>query len=95
MTTDVGPEVCIEVWYQYGACIGSGVDFYPDQDDLRGVLEAKRICQNCVVQGICLEDAIIKREEHGIWGGTTPRDRARMIRRAREGHSRNGRGLPR
>jgi WhiB family transcriptional regulator, redox-sensing transcriptional regulator len=45
------------------------------------VARAKGVCAECQLQPKCLEWAI-KREEFGVWGGTTARERA-AIRRER------------
>jgi WhiB family redox-sensing transcriptional regulator len=45
------------------------------------VARAKSVCANCPLRPKCLEWAI-SREEFGVWGGTTARERA-AIRRQR------------
>jgi hypothetical protein len=45
------------------------------------IMKAKTLCAACHVREKCLEWAI-KREEFGVWGGTTARERA-GIRRER------------
>lgn len=52
--------------------------------DLTGVVRAKRICATCAVSGTCLEYALDNNLEHGVWGGTSERQRRKMrrIRRA-------------
>ena len=45
------------------------------------IMKAKTLCASCPVREKCLEWAI-KREEFGVWGGTTARERA-AIRRER------------
>ncbi len=47
---------------------------------LATVMRAKQICQVCPVREGCLDHGI-RREEFGIWGGTTARERAAMRRR--------------
>lgn len=56
--------------------------FYVDETDHRNrkaIKSAKAICQQCPIRFRCLEIAIAN-EEFGIWGGTTERDRKRMMR---------------
>ena len=36
---------------------------------------AKKFCDSCPVKRQCAEYAIAALEPHGIWGGTTPRER--------------------
>ena len=50
---------------------------YFDGDTVEDVLKAQNICQTCPVRDLCLEWAITH-EVAGIWGGKTPRQRARM-----------------
>src|SRR5438093_6121715 len=45
------------------------------------VAHAKSLCNTCPVQMACLEWAV-RREEFGVWGGTTARERS-MMRRER------------
>lgn len=45
------------------------------------ILKAKSLCARCACREKCLEWAI-RREEFGVWGGTTARERA-AIRRER------------
>lgn len=44
---------------------------------------AKAICNACPIKATCLQGALKRREKHGIWGGTTPEERQRMIREQR------------
>ena len=43
------------------------------------IARAKALCGVCPVQEACLEWAV-KREEFGVWGGTTARERSGMRR---------------
>src|SRR4051794_9097626 len=36
---------------------------------------ARALCTGCPVAGHCLALALLRGEEHGIWGGTTPHQR--------------------
>jgi WhiB family redox-sensing transcriptional regulator len=38
-------------------------------DDLDEIAEAKRICLSCPVRTDCLDAAVTRREQYGIWGG--------------------------
>ena len=51
--------------------------------------KAKAICANCPVSNDCLEDALSRNEEFGIWGGLNPQERFNSyLRRAlRDRHS--------
>lgn len=51
--------------------------FYPRD---RYYDQAKKQCAGCPVLTACLQYALDNREEHGVWGGTSPQDRARLMR---------------
>ncbi|MCC5953910.1 MAG: WhiB family transcriptional regulator [Acidimicrobiia bacterium] len=57
--------------------------FFPS--DGVGVEVAKRICATCPVQAPCLEYALANRIDHGVWGGTSERQRRRILKRRRGG----------
>ncbi len=70
-------------WRQRGACRGLDPDtFYPPSDD--EAEEAKAVCASCPVREPCLEFALDTREAEGIWGGTTARERRRLLRQRRK-----------
>lgn len=71
-------------WRDLGRCRGlDPAVFHPDEEDDFAVEHAKAICETCPVRNQCLEHAIARREKLGIWGGTTWRERRRIIRRRR------------
>jgi WhiB family redox-sensing transcriptional regulator len=41
------------------------------------------VCGTCDVRIACLEHALASREKEGVWGGTTERERRRIIRQRR------------
>lgn len=45
---------------------------------------AKRICGRCEIRVACLQLALDNREQHGIWGGLTPRQRKKLLKRRDE-----------
>ncbi len=55
--------------------------FYPT--DLGGVNAAIEICKGCPVKKACLDFALATRQEDGVWGGTSERERVRLRRAAR------------
>ena len=68
-------------WQQYANCLGVDPDlFFPERG--ASTREAKEVCRGCVVQGDCLEFALVNSEKFGIWGGMSERER-RRIRRQR------------
>lgn len=70
-------------WEDRAACTGLDPDlWFPDLDeggDNHGTT-AKAICAQCPVPGPCLEAALERGEEHGIWGGAGG-DQMRWLRR--------------
>ncbi|ASR85937.1 WhiB family transcription factor [Mycobacterium Phage Niklas] len=57
--------------------------FFPEQGG--SVREAKRVCGRCPVTDECLDRALsLPSNPTGVWGGTTERERRRMIRNARQ-----------
>ena len=69
-------------WRHKGAC--QGLDpaiFFPDSEE--NIALAKEICGLCPVRLTCLEHALASREKDGIWGGTTDKERRRIIRQRR------------
>lgn len=75
-------------WQIRGSCRTSDVCFFPP-DGLRGnalarfEATAKAVCADCPVQRQCYTHAIRYGEPYGIWGGTTPQERARASDSAR------------
>ena len=72
-------------WRKRAACTGIDPDiFYPASEDDLDAVEAKAICAVCPVATACLEHALAAREREGIWGGTTERERRRILRQRRK-----------
>jgi WhiB family redox-sensing transcriptional regulator len=55
--------------------------FFPS--DGVGVDIARRICVDCPVKEPCLEYALHNGVDHGVWGGTSERERRRIARARR------------
>ncbi len=55
--------------------------FFPGKTDSNKL--AKSICAECIVREDCLNMAISNKEEFGIWGGMTARERRNYRRRIR------------
>lgn len=68
-------------WRMYAAC--ESVDpalFFPVGTTglaAEQILIAKEYCGTCAVRRECLNFALVTRQEHGIWGGTTEEQRMR------------------
>ena len=61
-------------WMKQGNCIGFPVEVMIPIDK-SGVDRARKICADCVVKDVCLEYALLNNIEHGVWGGTSERQR--------------------
>ena len=72
-------------WMDDGLCLGLDPDvFFPSEGSTaQDVAKAKAVCALCKVREDCFEYAMANREKHGVWGGTSPRDRGSIWRRER------------
>ncbi|MGA4726265.1 WhiB family transcriptional regulator [Micromonospora taraxaci] len=67
-------------WQERALCREvDGEVFYPEKGGT--VDPAKRICRNCEVKTECLEYALGRNEEFGVWGGYSERERRAMKRK--------------
>ncbi|MEW9530744.1 WhiB family transcriptional regulator [Microbispora sp. NPDC049125] len=78
-------------WQRHGACATAPADV---QLAFHGATEgtgdpthveidkAQACCRRCPVAAACIEDAVMRREMKGVWGGVTPRS-LRVFQRAR------------
>jgi hypothetical protein len=65
-------------WVEDAACASVDPElWYPDQGEGRAdaYRAAVKICGTCPVQDPCLDYAMRVQELHGVWGGTTPKQR--------------------
>jgi WhiB family transcriptional regulator, redox-sensing transcriptional regulator len=74
-------------WQVRAACRTTNTEAFFNPDYLRGrnkrarEAAAKAICARCPVREACLAWALYLGETHGIWGGMTPEERARLTRK--------------
>jgi WhiB family redox-sensing transcriptional regulator len=63
-------------WQEFGLCRKvEGINFFPEsRDGPRAADAAKKICGACFVRAQCLDEAL-RYDEHGVWGGTTEKER--------------------
>jgi WhiB family redox-sensing transcriptional regulator len=80
------PTYSSYAWQEQGRCRTRAVEqFFADDQDLdqrerREQTEAARmVCGACPVRQQCLEHALRVPEPFGVWGGTTPAERAHML----------------
>jgi WhiB family transcriptional regulator, redox-sensing transcriptional regulator len=70
----------VGAWMNVGRCRDLPPSlFFPSSST--GVAEAKRYCAGCPVNRECLQYALDNGLAHGVWGGTSERERRRLARR--------------
>jgi WhiB family redox-sensing transcriptional regulator len=72
-------------WMAEGNCADKPPSLFFPSDGV-GVDVARKVCVDCPVKTACLEYALEHRIDHGVWGGTSERERRRILR-ARAGAS--------
>lgn len=77
-----GEKLEYEEWKMLGECRNYPPDVFFSSDG-SGLVDAKKICAQCMVRSECLEYALDNRINHGVWGGASERERARILRRRR------------
>lgn len=73
-------DLTVTPWREAAACLDTEdeVNFFPDKEDLVGIVKAKAVCATCPVSDICLTWAIETNQTEGIWGGHTPKERRKL-----------------
>jgi WhiB family redox-sensing transcriptional regulator len=69
-------------WMSEGNCSAVPPSTFFPSDGV-GVDAARKICLDCPVKRQCLEYALANRIDHGVWGGTSERERRRILRQRR------------
>ena len=69
-------------WMDAGNCRSISPSVFFPSDGV-GVEVARQICRDCPVKDPCLEYALVNHIDHGVWGGTSERERRRIARRRR------------
>lgn len=74
-----------EAWTEQGACARAlNPDAWFPERGANGNMEARlalRVCADCPVKDLCLKEALAQGPYcEGIWGGTTQRQRRKMLR---------------
>lgn len=73
--------------YQKGRCVDSGKNHWFFSDRPEELAAAQRLCAECPVRLRCLELALHRKEEWGVWGGV-------VFWEGRPYHRKRGRGRP-
>jgi WhiB family redox-sensing transcriptional regulator len=69
----------MQAWMIDASCRDANATaFFPS--DGTGVEAVQRVCACCPVRLDCLEYALTNRLDYGVWGGTSERERQRIIR---------------
>lgn len=69
-------------WTERGSCRQTDPElFFPDRSATHFAREAKQVCRTCAVTAECLEYALTNREEYGVWGGLSARERNALLKR--------------
>jgi WhiB family transcriptional regulator, redox-sensing transcriptional regulator len=67
---------------------GHDPDMWHPENGSRAEADAARaVCARCPVRARCLQWALDANEEHGVWGGTSPGERAALRRAMRAASS--------
>jgi WhiB family redox-sensing transcriptional regulator len=69
-------------WMDQGNCRNKPPEMFFPSDGL-GVVIAKEICGTCKVKEQCLNHALQNHISHGVWGGTSERQRRRIRKEQR------------
>jgi len=84
----VGELIPLGEWEAEAACRETPNDlYYPSRGDSEKAEFIRMFCELCPVRGECLGYALDKRERHGVWGGTTEKERRVLQRLLRKGLS--------
>jgi WhiB family redox-sensing transcriptional regulator len=72
---DINDANAIE-WLEFRNCAGMDTNlFYTERGSNNAIVEARRICNGCIVKNDCLQYALTNNELYGIWGGMTSTER--------------------
>ena len=57
--------------------------FFPEKgkDRAQKIKEANQVCSGCVIKTNCLDGALKREEQYGIWGGLTEDERRDLLRK--------------
>ncbi|NKS56550.1 WhiB family transcriptional regulator [Rhodococcus hoagii] len=65
-------------WHDHGHCKKNPDLFFAEQGEQDKTAAAIKICMRCPVRQPCREHALNRPERHGVWGGTTAKERERI-----------------
>jgi WhiB family redox-sensing transcriptional regulator len=68
-------------WQAHARCLEVDPEiFFPERGGSGAA--ARAVCNQCHVRAACLRYALSNREETGIWGGTSGRERRKLKKKA-------------
>lgn len=71
-------------WHELANCYRNGYTLFFHEGRLKVqefARRAKEYCEGCPVLEICLRSSLEHRDQFGIWGGLTPKERQRLLKR--------------
>lgn len=81
----------VEDWRNGAACQDQNPELFFGGGDgepaLGQVAQAERVCSQCPVRQACLNWAVVKGEQHGVWGGLSESERRTAKRRRASQHA--------
>lgn len=77
----ISPNEGMRGWTPEAACRGAEVRRFFYSEDALMQRKARAICSVCPVLKHCLVHAVREREKEGVWGGTDPDTRKRLVRK--------------
>lgn len=72
-----------EPWVREALCARAGHPdaYHADKQTPRHLVhDALALCAVCPVRAQCLNDALVRHDRYGIWGGTSEEERAEMFK---------------
>ena len=77
------PESILELlelpgFFRDAKCTGEDPSIF-DGETLRGILQAKKICNECPIRAACASWAM-RTQDFGVWGSLTPKERERKAK---------------
>ncbi|WP_199572680.1 WhiB family transcriptional regulator [Streptomyces murinus] len=84
------PKPTDRTWVKLAFCLTADPeDFFPPNQNAAGIAKARSICKQCPVAQQCLADVLAAEggktaaSRHGVYAGTTPKQRERLYHRMR------------
>lgn len=77
------PENRLGDWRDRARCRGKDVNLFFPNSISEGETTIRMFCRRCPVEQECLDWALEKKEDHGIWGGMQENARRRLRQQLR------------